>query len=686
MKKNICIVILSFIILTMVFTFLYVRHESPIYVFDYSGYHQMYIQAGEQFFTNKTIFIKNLIESVRNLDYNILPIVPILPFYKIFQGERLGYILGLTLIYVIPVMVLTLILIKRFIYGDKKNLEKKEIAFLAAISIIVFLYTRYWAPTLRGLPDIVGLIPMAISGLIFLKYRFTDKIKKYIPIILGLSVYCEFLLRRWYAYSVVAYFVSLFIIELIRFIKAEKEEKKEKFLHALVNFSISGATMIITGCICQLPLIRRIIRENYATSYSAFQVEFIQHFINIINEFGWVVIILAFVGIIWTLSHKEHRIKGLFLILNLVICYGSFIRVQAMGVHHFLSISLWIMILAAYGLYGLCKILKNKYVQVSFLTFIILLFGINFTTTFIKRNMKVSFISQNNKYCKFYYERFGELQKLINDVDVMITENGGKVSVLADTEVLSDNIVDLLGSQNIKNNIIYTSHIDLRDGLNFNSLMCEYIVVTDIPQATTNPDGQRILWVPNNEIYNNKSIGKAYKRVSGPYVLDNNVSAYIYRKERAFTQEEVDEYMEILYNYYPQWKEQYNKFDIASLAASRKLGNKLGDVRRYKYDIIYMSPGFDETVYSIPLNKKVKKMKIKVYIEGNVNVSDVTCGVVNLKIDNDNEVLYEKDVKFNEEDIITLDLENTDKLNFTADKSEYLNCDWLFIQIQELEF
>ena len=684
MKKNMCIFALVALNVAMILVYFYVRNESPIYVYDYSGYHQMYIQYAEKLIASKSLFYNDFVETVKTLDYNASPILAIIPFYFLFKAERFGYILALVIMYVVPAIILTAILMKKFIFKDKE-LEKTDRFFVIVASIISFLFTRYWAPTLRGLPDIVGVIPMAISGFIFLKHSFIEKNKFYIPVILGIMVYSEFMLRRWYAYSVVAFVITLFIIELIRFIKTKKSEKKEKFINAFKNFSIMGASMLACGCIFQLPLIKRIITENYSSSYSAFQVEVFEHFTSFVSEFGWVVVILAIIGGIWCIKNKEHRYNGLFLILNVVICHYAFTRVQAMGVHHFLSISLWMIILAVYGVYAIYNLIKNKYFKVAFLCIITLFFGINFITTFLNRDLSIKFISQNSKYCKFYYENFSELQRLINDLDVLVTENGGKITAFSDSDVISDNIIDLLGSQTIKNNICYTSHIDLRDGLNFNGLMCEYVVITDVPQLGVNPNGQRIVSIPNNEILNGSSIGKAYSKVSGPYTLDNNVNAFIYKKERAFSIEEVNEYMEMLYEYYPQWREQYNEFDILSLSSNRELGKQLGDVRRYTYDTIYMSPGFNETTYSIPIDGKVKKIDLKAYIDGNINTNDETCGSVGLTIKDEDQVFYQGVVKYKEDNNITLDLENTEQLDIIVDDAQYLNCDWLFLQIVNVE-
>ena len=312
------------------------------------------------------------------------------------------------------------------------------------------------------------------------------------------------------------------------------------------NFIIAGTTTLISVLIIQTPLVAKILKENYSNSYSAFQTPILTHFTNIINEFGYIVIILAIIGLIYCIKEKRHRYTGIFCISNIIICYITFMTIQAMGVHHFLTLSPWIFILVIYGIYYIYTKLKNNITKYSFLGVITLLFAINFSSTYIFRNFHIPIITQNNKYHKFKYENFDELNRLILDIDKLLLNENARFSVLASSDNLSDNLLDLLGTSNMKTKITYTPAIDLRDGINFNSLMSKYIVVTDIPQVGVSEEGQRVISVPNNEIMNSTSIGKAYKQISGPYTLQENIKAYIYEKTRPFEEEEVKEYMEKL--------------------------------------------------------------------------------------------------------------------------------------------
>ena len=410
------------------------------------------------------------------------------------------------------------------------------------------------------------------------------------------------------------------------------------------------------------------------------------HITNAINEFGWIVLILALIGCIYAIREKEHRKNGLFSLLNIVICYGTFMIVQAMGVHHYLTISTWVFILFMYGVYAIWKIIKNNKLKLLWLFVISGIMLLNFVTTYIFRNLAIPFFTQENKYCKFYYENFNELERLISDIDKLISEGNYKFSALASEITLSDNILDLLGTNKMKSSIVYTSAIDLRDGINFNSLMSDYMVVTNIPLTGTSEEGQRIISVPNNEIINGESIGKAYSLVSGPYLLQKGVKAYIYHKDRAFLPDEVDEYMNQLISYYPQWATEYNELDKAILMSERTLGEQMGEVRRYTYDTLYFLPGFTPTIYTINLNQNINTLDLKLYIDGDVDTSDSRNGNVLVMIKGDDKILYESEIVYGNDKEIHLDLSNVSKLTFIVDKNEYLNCDWLYANMKNVTF
>ena len=137
--------------------------------------------------------------------------------------------------------------------------------------------------------------------------------------------------------------------------------------------------------------------------------------------------------------------------------------------------------------------------------------------------------------------------------------------------------------------------------------------------------------------------------------------------------------------YYPEWKENYSDFDKAVLMEERILGEKIGDVKRYKYDCFYMLPGFTPTIYTIKPNKNVEKLKLRLYIDENgVDTATDDYGKVKLTILKDGTRIYENNVVYAQPQEIELDLSNCNELQFIVDKDGKLSWDNLYIEIKEV--
>lgn len=469
-------VIISCLVSIIVFTYFYVRNESPIYIFDYSGYFENFKYMGSLLSTSFKEFVKVMVSSIRSYDYNYSSVLLLMPFYFLVGSSRFSYILSLTIVYVFPsILLMTYCFLK--IIGINKLSDKNELLYALFTILIVFMYTRIWSPTLRGLSDICGFVPIIISYILIRKRPLLEKQKAIYPIILGLVVYLPFLFRRWYIYYIIGFFLSSLFLDLFEFFKYSKNTKT--FWTAFKNYFIFGITIILLMLFCQLPLIRNILGQNYSEAYAGYQTTFCGHLISFYNEFGLVIIILIMCGLILSLIRKKYYKESIFAIFNIIFFWILFGTVQNMGVHHYLGISFWVMLLVYIGIRNIYELFP-KY-KTIFLSMIVLLFAINFMTTFIFRDRSIPLISQNNKYYKFRYNNFDELERLISDAENLLKDKPGiedqnsKISVLAESSVISDNLLDLLGNVDIKDNIFYATHIDSRDGINFNSFFANYI-------------------------------------------------------------------------------------------------------------------------------------------------------------------------------------------------------------------
>lgn len=613
------IVYLLLIIAAIIFTYKYVINEAPIYIFDYSGYFEHFKNLGNTLTTSFSAFLKSVYISMQQSDYNLTSVVPLMPIYILFGSSRYWYILSLVLIYLIPSVIVIELISKHIFIKEDKNYQL-ELLFPVFVLLLSFIYTRLWSPTLRGLSDICGLLFISISYLIILKKPLNKKNNPLWMILLGFCIYIPFLFRRWYAYYVVSFLISLFIFDLYNFVKScDNKFNAKQFKIYFINYLYIGLSIIISAILLQYSFLKRIINENYGEMYSSFQTTLKGHIDSFINEFGYVIVTLLIISIVLSLLKKKYRKENLFCLSNILIFSIMFSRVQMMGVHHYLGISLFVIISVIIGLRLIFESINQKSIKLLFLIFILVIFSINFSTTYIFRNKSVKYISQNNKYYKFRYENFDELQRLIEDLKNISMDDSDKnikFSVISDSEILSDNLIYLLGDYNIRDNIVYTNHVDSRDDITVNALLTEYVVVTNFAQTGTNENGQHVISIPNDYIFKSEKFGNNYMLYSGPYYLDNDVQAYIYRKKGAISIQDANNYFNVMYKYNKKWKEQYDDLTKRLLSSNISLGSYFGSFAKIdKQKTLLLYPGGTDTIIDIPVNDLKGYVYMKFYMK-----------------------------------------------------------------------
>lgn len=688
-NSTILLIVWIFILLLVIlFTYAYIYNEDPIYIFDYSGYFENFKLMGNQLAISFKDFWNTLVNSVRNYEYNYSSVVPLMPFYFLFGESRLSYIMSVTTLYLFPCIMLITYAFMRIIKENNEVSKKENMIYLLFTICLTFMYTKIWAPTLRGYTDICGLIPIIISYLLISKRPLAKEKKLYYPVLLGLIVYLPFLFRRWYAYYIVGFCITIFLFDLVDFFKS-KDNKKEAFFRAFRNYLIFGLTMIALVALIQLPYIKQILSTNYNDMYSSYQIDAMSHLIRLYNDHGLVLIILALLGIIFSLKRKKYIKVMLFCTLNVIIFIVSVASMVQIGLQHCLGFCFWLIILVMLGIRHIYELLPKYNYKNIFLFIILILFAINFSTTFIFRNRHVPIISQNTKYYKFRYEHFDEVKRLINDLGNLVIDSGDdndtnkKFTVFAESEIISDNLIDLLGDANIRDNIAYTNHIDSKDEVSYNGLFADYAVVTNKSQLGSNPTGQYVIDIPNKMIYKGYGIGKAYSLLSGPYTLEDGVLAYIYKKDRNFTKEEIDEFFEAYYKIYPDWQEKYDYLDKAILYSDIHLGSYYGNFKRMDSDTYFIYPGGSDTYVKIPLEKKLKNIKLKFYFDYSGN--DPAAASVLVTIKGDKKELFNQTIT-KEKKTVTLDLEDINNLTITFNKGEELIEDWFFMDVVKVNY
>ena len=77
------------------------------------------------------------------------------------------------------------------------------------------------------------------------------------------------------------------------------------------------------------------------------------------------------------------------------------------------------------------------------------------------------------------------------------------------------------------------------------------MVATDPPQIHLAAEDQQLILEPSRQLAEGVGIGAAFERLEGDYMLDGGAKAFLYRRTRPVTAEEVGELSAALQRSYP---------------------------------------------------------------------------------------------------------------------------------------
>ena len=175
------------------------------YYWDFANYWDKYRILGQLLAASPTNTIRAVIESIRSTDYNFLAMVPLLPFRAALGGERMPYILALANTYAITAACLSVLVPRAAL--RQRGIEQVAVAGYVIPIATTILLPQFWSPLLYGYPDVVGVCLINAILVVHL-WALAGHYGSPRMIAMGLMLAGLILLRRWYAYWVVAFFVA----------------------------------------------------------------------------------------------------------------------------------------------------------------------------------------------------------------------------------------------------------------------------------------------------------------------------------------------------------------------------------------------------------------------------------------------------------------------------------------------
>ena len=558
---------LGLAILANAFAAYFVAQENYVYYWDWAAYWVKYLNISTSLVHHPVSALRSLIRSVRRSDYNPLPVLPLVPFAWLFGTSRLTYILAITNVALLPGAFIMGLLAQRIL---PQQFPKRSLSPLVLATASVLALHSLWAPVLRGLPDVLGVL---VIGSILLLH-FAKPLAEQRPahlVTTGLLLCLLVLLRRWYAFWVVAFFPALAVAQGLDIYQRHGVAWRH-YMATIRNAVVIGLTFILALFVIATPLVLRAIRTDYSDVYSAYRYSssLLEAAGRLPVYFGWSVIICGLVGLAWLTVRKDTQVVGSFLIMQSFIVFGLFAATQDFGVHHYYLLIPSIALGIAVTVIGLWAQITNGLWRAASVGLVFTVLLASSATVFYPRAGSVSNILGSLvpqvRYYPLVRNDLDVLWHLLDRLDELELNQRGDIYVLASSEVLNSHILNVachFGPRRrfFCDRILRTNDVDKRDGFPRQFLHAYYLVVASPTQYHLRAEHQRVIGVLAREVMEGHGIGASFQRLPGEFKLGNGVTAWVFAKVRPFERTDLDALANEFAGYYPDERHIFSTVD-----------------------------------------------------------------------------------------------------------------------------
>lgn len=672
------------IVFVNAFAICYIKQENYIYNWDLVGYWEQYTYIGHNLLRTPIDTIKSILISIRYNDYNYLPVIPLLPFYYLFGESRIGYILAISNMYLVPSIIILTFVSEKLIKSYRQSVD---LTVFSLIFITIALFGSIWGPTLRGYPDVGGIV---FIGLILLIHVERPPEKQSL-ILLFLTAICLFIIsisRRYYNFWVIAFFIAAFL-ERFSYLVLNKTKNYNEYVKLIKNLFIIGSTYIILYFIFSGPLLKKQITTDWSSVYGAYKhnLSWMHRALDFPNHFGLLFSILSILGLFFSIRIKRIRYFILFIALQAVITIIAFTKVQSFDFHQYLLISSAFLILAAIFIERAVSFFKNSLPRIIYIVIYLIFIITTFAYTFIPNfNMpqSIAFLFPKEVFKPLVRGDMQEIRKLVEFIEQLsANEPAATFYVLASSEVLNSSIMKNAvrakdGNSDLIPRINTTADVDKRDGLPLEFFDSKYLIIADPVQYHLGKKDQRVISIPAEKISKNEGIGLNYRKLPNTFNLDENVKLYVYEKENSLDYPAIAEVLNEFLAYYPEWSKRYDILPLNLFLTERSEAGKNTEVVFSPDSNISMNlNGNRPTEAEFRFKGYLKNMKILPTINKGCDSS----GKEELEITGDGREIFRHAVEGTEEETYDIDLEGVDLVDLIAVNIGPHPCESLNIKI-----
>jgi len=559
------LLLLSFCLLgANLFVASFIGQERFIYYWDYANYWLKFRHLGALLSTSPVEALQAVHASVREDDYNLLLALFLAPFHLVFGGGRLAYELAIANFYVVPAAAAAGLLVCRL---NTSSQASPDLAL--GLSMAGFLLLPgVWIPALYGAPDLAGMVLIGVVLLLHLSRPLGERGMAGL-LAIGVSLAALILLRRWYAYWVVGYFVAAVVQSLVQG-GGRRPASLRAYLRPIASLVGIGVVAVGFLFLVATPIANRMAASDYADMYSAYKVagEPLWNFVRFfVRYFGPLTSVLFVAGLLFGLVRASSRSFFVFLLVQFAVIVFMFTRVQDMSAHHYNLLIPTIALAVSSLLVGVAVRFRAGWPRRGVVATYFAVLAVQFALVFVPAAAHhlawaAPFLAQY-RHAPLARNDLGAMAELLAGLNARLAGNDRKVYVLASSTVINDDIlrnacVQFEYPESACRRILDASHVDKRDGFPRHLPMADYVVVAEPVQYHLRPEDQLVIGLPALAMLSGQGLGAAFGRLPGDYMLDKGVTVSIYERIRPLVAGDLADIESRLLNAYPDKSELFS--------------------------------------------------------------------------------------------------------------------------------
>lgn len=511
------------------FAVLYMHGSSTIYFWDNAGYWDRARTLAETWDGGPRAVLAAVYSSVLTQDYNLLIVLPFAPVIRIFGGSRLVFVLCIVNFGLVPTGLLVGGLARRYGAGA----PAAAAAALCALPMLLYL-------ALVGFVDVGGVFFALAALALCLPDAAPGRSALVARVPAGCFLAAAVLLRRWYAF----FALSLLLAEAVRSLLFRRGAAGLLWLAGSFAF-----------CLLFLfqPMVSGLLLADYASAYAAYALSLKTDFLLLFRYFGLFILLCAAGVCVLGLRRRETRERAVLLLLQPVLCFALFTRVQSHGQQHLL-LYVPALVLALLPLYaGLARRARAGRAAAAAL---LLTAALPALSPFLPRTqpaavteIRTAAVLPAFSWTPPVRGDALEIVRLVRWLDETAGAQGQTVGVLASSFVLNADILknaeDSLGLARVsdvaRGYLRTLPAVDSRDDFPGALFDCDYLLVADPVQLHLGEENQQVVALPARAVLAGEGFGAAYTPLAQVFrVGDGSVTVRLYRRTRPVTQAERD--------------------------------------------------------------------------------------------------------------------------------------------------